>query len=93
MDVDLAFEANLTIEEFMAMVKNTTRTEEEPCKENNKRKEKRKKKKERRKKKEEKRKKKFNPFSTPMSVISVEEGEYKNGDVLYIVEKNEEEDR
>ena len=28
-----------------------------------------------------------------MSVISVEEGEYKNGDVLYIVDKNEEEAR
>ena len=79
MDVDLAFEANITIEEFMAMV--STQREQ---KKNHAKKTTREKKKERRS---------LTPFFSPMSVISVEEGEYKNGDVLYIVEKNEEEDR
>ena len=78
MDVDLAFEANITIEEFMAMV--STQREQ---KKNHAKKTTREKKKERRS---------LTPFFSPMSVISVEEGEYKNGDVLYIVDKNEEED-
>ena len=73
MDVDLVFDTDATVEEFMAIVSTQRKQKKSHAKITAR----------------EKKKKKSNHFFTTVSAIIVQEEEYLNGDVLNIDKKEE----